>query len=99
MTMQSAQIALAAGAAAVPLNTAEAGGQGSDRGTRLTVRNTAAVNVVHVGGPGVTAATGYELGPGQVLVNLALGPADVLFAFSAVGATVHVLRAGVGASN
>lgn len=84
------RVALAAGAAAVELVSADDSGH---PGRHVTIRNTDATNVAQLGGPGFAAGSGYELPTGGV-VQLQLQRGDAVHALSALGATLHVLVAG-----
>ncbi|NJP24452.1 hypothetical protein FLW53_09570 [Microbispora sp. SCL1-1] len=70
-----------AGNAAVALNTASTSGQ------KLTIKNTDTTNGVDLGGPGVTAGTGFPL-PNGAQVTVELAPGDVVYAIRSAGADV-----------
>lgn len=55
---------------------------------RRTVKNTDASVTVFVGGPGVTASTGFPINPGESLVFDARGTANALYGVAASGAPV-----------
>lgn len=70
----------------------------ADKGTTVVVRNRDAANDVDLGGPGVTAGTGYRLLHTDTLATTVDCSADELWAIraGAVDVTIDVLIARAG---
>lgn len=63
-------------------------------GASIAVKVPVGGSTVYVGGPGVTAATGYPVTAGEA-VYLDLDPAERLYAVTAASQVVNVLARGV----
>lgn len=85
-------VAVAVGTTATKLTETEAD---TRSGTAVRIRNASAVSDAFVGGPAVTTAAGFRLGPGEQF-SLELAPDEDLYGVTASGTvTVMTLRTGV----
>lgn len=87
MAIQTRQVATNA-TSAVPL---EIEGQ-VEAAVTVFVRNDDATNAVYIGGPGVTATTGFKIPISSTVGPFSVGSGDDLYVISAAGTpTVHVI--------
>lgn len=85
----TALLALGSGAGQFP----NIGGTASDP-LPIQIQNIDGAITIYIGGPAVTAATGYPLAPGQVFTANLYGSSEIPYAIGASGGPIAAILAG-----